>query len=250
MTLGIFGAALFFGDGIITPSISVLGSLQGLKVAAPGLAHLIVPLSVVILIALFFLQRRGSGTIGWLFGPVILVWFFAIGLLGLSQVIKDPAVLQGLSPTWGARFLVDNGAAGFLALGGVVLAVTGAEALYADRGHFGAAPIRLGWFALALPALMLNYLGQGVLILHDPSTAEKPLLSDGSRLGPVPAALLGDGGDDHRLPGSDLGLVLGGEAGGPARLPSPARRSATPPSWRARSTSRSSTGGCASASSR
>ena len=174
VTLGIFGAALFFGDGIITPSISVLGSLQGLKVAAPGLAHLVVPLSVVILIALFFLQRHGSGTIGWLFGPVILVWFVVIGLLGLSQVVKDPAVLQGLSPTWGARFLVDNGAAGFLALGGVVLAVTGAEALYADRGHFGAAPIRLGWFAVALPALMLNYLGQGVLILHDPSTARNP----------------------------------------------------------------------------
>jgi KUP system potassium uptake protein len=174
VTLGIFGAALFFGDGIITPSISVLGSLQGLKVAEPGLAHLIVPLSVVILIALFFLQRRGSGTIGWLFGPVILVWFVVIGLLGLSQVVKDPAVLQGLSPTWGARFLIDNGAAGFLALGGVVLAVTGAEALYADRGHFGAAPIRLGWFAVALPALMLNYLGQGVLILHDPSTARNP----------------------------------------------------------------------------
>ena len=127
-----------------------------------------------ILIALFFLQRHGSGTIGWLFGPVILVWFVVIGLLGLSQVVKDPAVLQGLSPTWGARFLIDNGAAGFLALGGVVLAVTGAEALYADRGHFGAAPIRLGWFAVALPALMLNYLGQGVLILHDPSTARNP----------------------------------------------------------------------------
>ncbi len=174
VTLGIFGAALFFGDGIITPAISVLGSLQGLKVAEPALAHLIVPLSVVILVALFFLQRRGSGTIGWLFGPVILVWFIAIGLLGLSQVVKDPAVLQGLSPTWGARFLIDNGAAGFLALGGVVLAVTGAEALYADRGHFGAAPIRLGWFVVALPALMLNYLGQGVLILHDPSTARNP----------------------------------------------------------------------------
>jgi KUP system potassium uptake protein len=174
VTLGIFGAALFFGDGIITPAISVLGSLQGLKVAEPGLAHLIVPLSVVILLGLFFLQRRGSGAIGWLFGPVILVWFIAIGLLGLNQVVKDPAVLQGLSPTWGVRFLVDNGAAGFLALGGVVLAVTGAEALYADRGHFGASPIRLGWFAVALPALMLNYLGQAVLILHDPSTRVNP----------------------------------------------------------------------------
>ena len=133
------------------------------------------PISVVILIGLFFLQRRGSGTIGWLFGPVILVWFVAIGLLGLNQVVKDPAVLQGLSPTWGARFLVDHGAAGFLTLGGVVLAVTGAEALYADRGHFGAAPIRLGLVrAWRLPALMLNYLGQAVLIQHDPSTARNP----------------------------------------------------------------------------
>jgi KUP system potassium uptake protein len=174
VTLGIFGAALFFGDGIITPAISVLGSVQGLKVAAPGLAHLVVPISVVILVGLFFLQRRGSGTIGWLFGPVILVWFAAIGLLGLNQIVKDPSVLQALSPTWGARFLIDNGAAGYLTLGGVVLAVTGAEALYADRGHFGAAPIRLGWFAVALPALMLNYLGQGVLILHDPSTRVNP----------------------------------------------------------------------------
>ncbi|HEX3264981.1 MAG TPA: KUP/HAK/KT family potassium transporter [Candidatus Limnocylindrales bacterium] len=174
VTLGIFGAALFFGDGIITPSISVLGSVQGLKVVSPALSHLVVPVSVAILIALFFLQRRGSGAIGWLFGPVILVWFVAIGLLGLSQVVKDPSVLQALSPTWGARFLVNNGVAGYLALGGVVLAVTGAEALYADRGHFGAAPIRLGWFGVALPALMLNYMGQGVLIMHDPSAAANP----------------------------------------------------------------------------
>jgi len=174
VTLGIFGAALFFGDGIITPAISVLGSVQGLKVIEPSLAHLVVPISVVILLGLFFIQRRGSGTIGWLFGPVILVWFVAIGLLGLNQVLKDPAVFQALSPTWGARFLVDHGVAGFLTLGGVVLAVTGAEALYADRGHFGAAPIRLGWFVVAFPALILNYLGQGVLIRHDPSTAVNP----------------------------------------------------------------------------
>ncbi len=174
VTLGIFGAALFFGDGIITPAISVLGSVQGLKVIEPDLAHLVVPISVVILLGLFFLQRRGSGTIGWLFGPVILVWFVVIGLLGLSQVVKDPAVFQALSPTWGARFLLDHGVAGFLTLGGVVLAVTGAEALYADRGHFGAAPIRLGWFAVALPALVLNYLGQGVAIHDDPSKASNP----------------------------------------------------------------------------
>ena len=172
VTLGIFGAALFFGDGIITPAISVLGSIQGVQVATPALAHLIVPVSVAILIGLFALQRFGSGTIGSLFGPVILVWFTVIGVLGLSEVLKDPAVLQGLSPSWAVRFITGHGAAGYLVLGGVVLAVTGAEALYADRGHFGASPIRLGWFGLALPALMLNYLGQGVFILHHPTLAK------------------------------------------------------------------------------
>ena len=172
VTLGIFGAALFFGDGIITPAISVLGAIQGVKVATPALAHLVVPLSVAILIGLFVLQRFGSGTIGWLFGPVILVWFSVIGVLGLSQVLKDPAVVQGLSPSWAVRFMLTHGASGYLVLGGVVLAVTGAEALYADRGHFGAGPIRMGWFGLALPALMLNYLGQAVFILHHPTLAK------------------------------------------------------------------------------
>src|SRR3954452_18112877 len=174
VTLGIFGAALFFGDGIITPAISVLGSMQGLEVAQPGLAHLVVPLSVGVLIGLFVLQRFGSKTIGSLFGPVIIVWFVTIGLIGLNEIVKAPAVLQGLSPTWGIRFLVDHGIQGYLVLGGVVLAVTGAEALYADRGHFGATPIRIGWFALAFPALMLNYLGQASMILHRPATAANP----------------------------------------------------------------------------
>jgi KUP system potassium uptake protein len=171
VTLGIFGAALFFGDGIITPAISVLGSVQGVQVATPALAHLVVPLSVAILIALFVLQRFGSGTIGSLFGPVILVWFAAIAAIGLSEIAKDPAVVQGLSPSWAVRFMLDHGGAGYLVLGGVVLAVTGAEALYADRGHFGATPIRLGWFGIALPALVLNYLGQGAFILHHPALA-------------------------------------------------------------------------------
>jgi KUP system potassium uptake protein len=171
VVLGIFGAGLFFGDGIITPAISVLGSLQGIKVATPALDHIVVPLSVGILIALFVLQRFGSGTIGWLFGPVMLVWFAVIALFGLTQVAKDPAVLQGLSPTWAVRFFIDHGVYAYLMLGGVVLAVTGAEALYADRGHFGANPIRFGWFFIALPALMLNYLGQGVWILHHAASA-------------------------------------------------------------------------------
>src|SRR4051795_4163608 len=174
VTLGIFGAALFFGDGVITPAISVLGSLQGVEVAAPSLSHLIVPLSIGILIGLFAIQRFGTATVGRLFGPVIVVWFVVIGLMGLKEVVKAPAVLQGLSPTWGLRFLADHGLAGYLVLGGVVLAVTGAEALYADRGHFGAMPIRIGWLGLAFPALMLNYLGQAAMILHRPSTAENP----------------------------------------------------------------------------
>ncbi len=172
VTLGIFGAALFFGDGMITPAISVLGAIQGVQVATPALSHLVVPLSVAILLGLFVLQRFGSGTIGWLFGPILLIWFSVIGLIGLSQIVKDPAVFQGLSPTWAIRFFADHGAAGYLVLGGVVLAVTGAEALYADRGHFGAAPIRIGWFGLALPALILNYLGQAVFILHHAALAK------------------------------------------------------------------------------
>lgn len=172
VTLGIFGAALFFGDGIITPAISVLGAVQGMQVATPALSHLVVPLSVGILVGLFLLQRYGSGTIGGLFGPVILLWFTAIGILGLAEVAKDPAVIQGLSPVWGAKFLLDHAAAGYLTLGGVVLAVTGAEALYADRGHFGANAIRFGWLFIALPALILNYLGQGVWILHHPSAVK------------------------------------------------------------------------------
>ena len=171
VVLGIFGAGLFLGDGMITPAISVLGSVQGLKVATPALSHLVVPIAVGVLIALFVMQRFGSGTIGRLFGPVMIVWFLAIGLVGLSQIVRDPAVLEALSPSWGIRFLVNHGVAGYLTLGGVVLAVTGAEALYADRGHFGVTPIRLGWFFVAFPALMLNYLGQGVLVLHRPSAA-------------------------------------------------------------------------------
>src|SRR3954449_10695414 len=190
VTLGIFGAALFFGDGVITPAISVLGSMQGVEVAAPSLSHLVVPLSICILIGLFAIQRFGTATVGRLFGPVIVVWFVVIGLLGLEEIAREPAVLQGLSPTWGLRFLVDHGTAGYLVLGGVVLAVTGAEALYADRGHFGAAPIRLGWFGLALPALMLNYLGQAAMILHDPATASNPFFLMAPQWGRYPLLIL------------------------------------------------------------
>jgi KUP system potassium uptake protein len=185
VTLGIFGAGLFFGDGMITPAISVISAVEGLNVATPSLSHLVVPISLGILIALFAVQRYGTGAVGWLFGPVILIWFAAIGILGGREVLQHPGVLQGLSPTWGVRFMIDHGVAAFLTLGGVVLAVTGAEALYADRGHFGSGPIRFTWFAIVLPAVMLSYLGQAALIRAHPSTISNPfylLVPSGARI--------------------------------------------------------------------
>ncbi len=185
VTLGIFGAGLFFGDGMITPAISVVSAVEGLNIATPSLAHLVVPISLGILIALFALQRHGTGAVGWLFGPVILVWFLAIGILGGREVVAHPGVLQGLSPVWGARFMIDHGVAAFLTLGGVVLAVTGAEALYADRGHFGATPIRRTWFGIVFPAVLLSYLGQAALIRSNPKTITNPfylLVPSGGRI--------------------------------------------------------------------
>jgi KUP system potassium uptake protein len=176
ITLGIFGASLFFGDGMITPAISVMSAVEGLNVAAPTLAHLEVPISLAILFGLFAIQRYGTGAVGWLFGPLIVIWFVALGILGAHEVVRHPGVLQALSPTWGARFMVDHGIAAFLTLGGVVLAVTGAETLYADRGHFGAGPIRCTWLLIVFPALILNYLGQGALILAHPHSVSNPFL--------------------------------------------------------------------------
>ena len=185
VTLGIFGAGLFFGDGMITPAISVTSAVEGLKVDYPGLSSLVVPISLAILVALFAIQSRGTGAVGWLFGPMILLWFVVIGALGAREVVAHPAVLQGLSPTWGARFLVDHGFAAFLTLGGVVLAVTGAEALYADRGHFGAAPIRRTWFGIVFPMVLLSYLGQSALILAHHGDVRNPfylLVPSGARI--------------------------------------------------------------------
>ncbi len=188
ITLGIFGAGLFFGDGMITPAISVTSAVEGLNVATPGLSHLVVPISLGILAGLFAIQRRGTGAVGWLFGPVILVWFVTIGALGAREVIAHPGVIQGLSPSWAVRFLIDHGGAAFLTLGGVVLAVTGAEALYADRGHFGAPPIRRTWLGIVFPAVVLSYLGQSALILADPRTITNPfylLVPSGGRIAMV-----------------------------------------------------------------
>ena len=170
VTLGIFGASLFFGDGMITPAISVLSAVSGLEKAAPGVAHLVVPISVVILFGLFTVQRKGSGSVGLLFGPVMLVWFLSLAAIGLPEVIRHPGVLQALSPSWAVRFFLDHGFEAFLTLGGIVLCTTGAEALYADRGHFGPGPIRVAWFGLVWPAVLLNYMGQAAWIVDHPSS--------------------------------------------------------------------------------
>jgi KUP system potassium uptake protein len=165
VTLGLFGAALLYGDGIITPAISVLSAVEGLEVATPAFASWVVPLTVAILGGLFLVQRRGTASVGAVFGPVTLVWFVSIALAGLPWVLAEPAVLAALSPDHGARFLFDHGFHGFFVLGSVVLCITGGEALYADMGHFGPRPIRVAWYAVVFPALLANYFGQGALLL-------------------------------------------------------------------------------------
>jgi KUP system potassium uptake protein len=172
VVLGLFGAALFYGDGMITPAISVLSAVEGLKVATPFFAPYILPVTVLILIGLFLFQQQGTAGIGAFFGPVMLVWFLVLGLLGLSQVVRTPGVVAAINPFYAVPFFVENGGRGFLVLGAVFLVVTGGEALYADMGHFGIRPIRLAWFGLVLPALLLNYFGQGALLLRNPAAAE------------------------------------------------------------------------------
>ena len=172
--LGIFGASLFYGDGVITPAISVLSAVEGVKVAAPGLSHWVVPVTAVILFFLFALQRHGTARVGSVFGPVMMVWFVTIALLGVHMIAQNPQVLWALNPVHGVRFFYTHGIQAFIALGGVVLALTGAEALYADMGHFGKRPIRFAWFSFVLPALVLNYFGQGALLLAHPEAGDNP----------------------------------------------------------------------------
>jgi KUP system potassium uptake protein len=174
LLFGLAGAALFYGDGMITPAISVLSAVEGLKVATPSLADCVVPIAVIVLIGLFVVQRWGSARIGAYFGPVMALWFGALAIAGLVEVIKGPNILFALNPLYGLRFVASHGWPGFLALGSVFLALTGAEALYADMGHFGRESIRLDWFGIVLPALILNYFGQGALVLAHPEALESP----------------------------------------------------------------------------
>ena len=172
--LGLFGASLLYGDSMITPAISVLSAVEGLEIATPLFRPYVIPITIVILIALFAVQSRGTGGIGRVFGPVMLTWFIVLALLGLGQLVHEPGVLRAVLPSYGAAFFAHNGWHGFLILGAVFLSVTGAEALYADMGHFGRRPIRLAWFLVGLPALMLNYFGQGALLLRNPSSEIHP----------------------------------------------------------------------------
>ncbi|MDQ2970813.1 MAG: KUP/HAK/KT family potassium transporter, partial [Acidobacteriota bacterium] len=178
--LGIFGAALLYGDGIITPAISVLSAVEGLRIATPVFENFVEPITIVILIGLFLIQKRGTGGVGAIFGPAMLLWFLCLAVLGARQILAAPEVLAAVNPLHAVRFFTTGSARGFLVLGAVFLVVTGGEALYADMGHFGARPIRVAWFSLALPALLLNYFGQGALLLREPAAAENPFY----RLGP------------------------------------------------------------------
>ncbi len=190
IVLGLVGASLLYGDGMITPAISVLSAVEGLTIAAPGLSQLVVPLTVGILLVLFAAQKRGAGSIGFVFGPVILVWMVVLALLGVRGILAEPRVLAALNPIHALRFFLENGPTGFLVLSAVVLAVTGGEALYADLGHFGRLPIRLSWFTVAFPALVLNYLGQGALLLQTPADAIHPFYELAPSWGRFPLVLL------------------------------------------------------------
>jgi KUP system potassium uptake protein len=173
----LFGAALLYGDGIITPAISVLSAAEGLEVAAPGFKRWVVPITLAVLLGLFSIQRHGTAGIGRIFGPIMLLWFATMAVLGVRFIVRHPDVLRALSPTYAVAFAIDHGTSTFVVLGAVVLVITGGEALYADMGHFGKRPIRLAWFTLVMPALVLNYFGQGALLLHDPGARGNPFFA-------------------------------------------------------------------------
>jgi KUP system potassium uptake protein len=175
VSLGLFGTALLYGDGIITPAISVLSAVEGLKIVTTAFEPYIIPIAVVIIVLLFLIQPKGTGAVGRLFGPIMVLWFVTLGALGVWHIMQEPGVLVAMSPTYAINFFIVDGFKGFLVMGSVFLVVTGGEALYADMGHFGRLPIRIAWFALVLPGLMLNYLGQGALVLRNPEAIASPL---------------------------------------------------------------------------
>lgn len=190
MTVGMFGTAIFYGDGVITPAISVLSAVEGLKVAAPQLEPVVIPVTLLVLTALFAVQRFGTAGIGKAFGPITLVWFFTLIALGLPHILDNPGVLVALDPRYAINFFVHHKLVAFIGLGAVVLCVTGGEALYADLGHFGRLPIRLAWYGLVMPSLVINYFGQGALILREPKAVENPFFMMAPAWATLPLVLL------------------------------------------------------------
>lgn len=188
--LGLFGAALLYGDGMLTPAISVLSAIEGIEVATPALQPYIIPITILLLLGIFGAQRFGTGSIGAVFGPIILIWFISIGALGAYGILQHPDILAAVNPIYGFDFLLQNGRNGFLVLGSVFLAITGGEALYADMGHFGRNPIRKAWFLIAFPALILNYFGQGALLVYEPSATSNPFFYLCPRWGLYPLIVL------------------------------------------------------------
>ena len=174
MLAGLLGAGMFYGDGMVTPAISVLSALEGLDIATPAFRPYVIPLTLLVLFFLFFFQRRGTASVGALFGPIMLIWFSTLAVLGVASLLQNPVVFRALNPAFGLTFLLENRGIAIVAMGAVVLSVTGAEALYADMGHFGRTPIRQAWFSFVLPSLILNYFGQGAMLLADPSTIDNP----------------------------------------------------------------------------
>ena len=187
---GILGAALFFGDGVLTPAVSVLAAVEGLEVAAPELSHWVLPIALAVLVVLFATQRFGTEKVGRVFGPITILWFLVLATLGLANILHDPEVLHAINPAWAARFFIDHAWGGIFILGAVVLAVTGGEAIYTDMGHFGPRPVRYAWYCVVLPSLMLNYLGQGALVLEDPLAAANPFYHGVPEWGRYPMIVL------------------------------------------------------------
>lgn len=190
VALGLFGTALLYGDGIITPAISVLAAVEGLEVAAPSLDAYVIPIAIVIIVGLFAVQRRGTATIGFVFGPVMITWFSILAILGVSQIVDEPGVLAAILPSYAISFAISEPLFAFLALGAVFLVVTGSEALYADMGHFGKRPIRAAWFVLVFPALFLNYMGQGALLIAHPASVENPFFEMSPEWALLPLVIL------------------------------------------------------------
>ncbi|MEJ7688652.1 MAG: KUP/HAK/KT family potassium transporter, partial [Variovorax sp.] len=190
LVVGIFGTSLFYGDGVITPAISVLSAVEGLEIVSPYFASYVIPITLVVLFGLFAVQKRGTAGIGKFFGPLTLAWFLAIAVLGVSQIVNHPEILKALSPHYALRFIWDNPGTSFIVLGATVLCVTGAEALYADLGHFGKRPIRVAWFTVVMPALTLNYFGQGALLLENPLAVKNPFFMMAPEWALIPLVLL------------------------------------------------------------